>query len=128
MSPYNALEKFALRLRSEAEQLHGCSIGFEPRKACSCTFGVLACEAWDLAQRAKGETQWPLGIPAWVLRDRAALSPMQALAYYLCEYPHGPRLTHSEAARHLGIRGDSAGGQVATHLNRARSQLGVLPW
>lgn len=61
-------------------------------------------------------------IPTHVLRDRydaPSMSPMQAIAYYLCDDPAGPELTQQAAGDALGM----SRGQVYTHLSRARRKL-----
>ncbi len=55
-----------------------------------------------------------LTIPVRVLAGRGDLSPMQALAWWLCADPDGPRLSHSAAGLALG----AAPKDIATHLRR----------
>jgi DNA-directed RNA polymerase specialized sigma24 family protein len=60
-----------------------------------------------MATRAPGSLPWE------VLRDRGELSPMQAIAYWLCE-ERG--LSSAEAAELIGARP----GEVRMHLSLAR--------
>lgn len=62
-------------------------------------------------------------IPCHVLRNRHGaddMSPMQAIAFYLCDDPDGPELTQQAAADLLG----KARGTIKTQLGEARDKLG----
>jgi hypothetical protein len=62
----------------------------------------------------------PTHIPIEVLRNRDDLSPAQALAWYLVEEEHGPKLTYAAAANMLGMKNRQ---EIGTHLKRARETL-----
>lgn len=65
----------------------------------------------------------PFTVPLRVLQDRHPLTITEALCFYLCDDPGGPRLTNKQAAQCLGF---ADRGQVATHRNRARAKQSAL--
>lgn len=61
----------------------------------------------------------PLLVPIDVFRNRGEVAPLPALCWYMVEDPMGPKLSHEETARLLGI---TARQEVGTHIKRVRKK------